>query len=594
MDPQKKIRFYGLLLTLVLSVFCHLIRTTPSLQNFENTLVDFRYQQRTARTDPSQILLVTVDTKALEEIKVPYSLWSEFRAQAIKNLVAAGATVVAPDVLWQFDPNSILEYDLKFQTVADTLIQAEKSVALATLQGPVVLGAYFNGDKVLKPRPVLEGAAGDRLALLNLNEDSDGAVRRLKRRANLDGQDWPFFASRVAELAGSEPRDGDYWIDYRGPSESFPKLSFSDVLGDELSPELEAQVRDKIVLIGSYDARLGDQHRSPFSLNGQADMFGVEVHANAVETLLNETPLRQASSALEIVLNIGVALITALVIAELGPVKALISFLGLLVSVSLGCLFSFTHFGLWVNWTDKLLLICFVGFSVLALRYFFIERLRKKMRKAFERYVPFDVVNHIFDNENALELGGRDYEVTVLFSDITNFSTTSERVEPRELLSLVNAYFGEMTKVIYAHGGTIRQFVGDEIMVIFGAPTEMKDHARKAVETALAMERRLKELKVQNPNDQNGFYENKIGLHTGQVLCGNVGSDLRMEYTAVGDNVNLGSRIMGLNKTFDSKILLSKDTLDRAGDLSGFNIHPLGSHKVKGREGGIEIYELRL
>ena len=594
MNPQKKIRALGLLASVLLVVFCQVLRTTEVLEPYENDLRDVRYRARPTRTSPSDLVIVVVDAKALDEIKIPYSLWSEMRARAMQSLSDTGARVIAPDLLWEFDPESVLEYGEEFGPVAEALNRAERALAITTIQGPIVLGTFYNGTDVIFPRPVLQGAAGDRLALLNLNEDIDGCMRTLMSHAAVQGQDWPFFAYRIAQLAANIEQEGDYWIDYRGPSGSFPTISLSECIGEELSPEIKDMVRDKIVLLGSYDPRLGDRHRSPFSKTGQSDMFGVEVHANGVETLLTGNRIKEAPLWLEIALSLALALATTYLLCELSLGPAFLGCACLMAVASAISLWSFTGRNLWIGWADKLLLMALVGLTALALRHTFVERLRKQMRKAFERYIPFSVATEILDDASAIELGGTDYEVTVLFSDITNFSTTSERVTPQELLVLINNYFREMTLIIKEHGGTIRQFVGDEIMVIFGAPHRTTDHARKAIQTALAMERRLAELKKANPNDKDGFYENKIGLHTGQVLCGNVGSELRMEYTAVGDNVNIGARIMGLNKNFNSKILLSKDTIDQAGDVSEFNLTNLGIQNVKGREGGIEVYELRL
>lgn len=594
MDPRKKIRLASLLLSVVLALVCQALRYTAPVEAYENKLRDLRYRSRPVKTQPSRVVLATVDEASLAEIRIPYSLWSELRAKAAQSLVDAGAVVVAPDLLWEFDPDSVLAYGPEFEPVAGALTRAERSMAMTTIQGPLVLGAFYNGQEVVVPRTLLQGAAGDRLALLNLNEDSDGCIRRQPRKTSVAEQVWPFFAYRAATLAGALEKDEIFWIDYRGPAGSFPRVSFSQLLGPELDPQTAQLVKDKVVLIGSYDPRLGDRHRSPFSVNGQPDMHGVEIHANGVETLLSGDRLKEAPSWVEISLSLLLALTTAWMLAELPLGLAFLGCLALMAGTSGLCLIVFGKANLWLGWADKLLLILLVGGLTLALRYLFIERLRQNMERAFKRYVPFTVVADIMDNSKALELGGSDYDVTVLFSDITNFSTTSERVTPDELLVLINTYFREMTKIIYEHGGTIRQFVGDEIMVIFGAPHRQEDHARRAVDTALAMERRLAEMKKAKPGDKDGFYENKIGLHSGPVLCGNVGSELRMEYTAVGDNVNLGSRIMGLNKNFGTKILLSKDTLDQAGDLSDYDLKSLGVQKVKGREGGIEIFELRL
>lgn len=210
------------------------------------------------------------------------------------------------------------------------------------------------------------------------------------------------------------------------------------------------------------------------------------------------------------------------------------------------------------------------------------------LRNLFGRYASLSLLR----DTALLQLGyASRRRVTVLFADINNFTTTCERHTPDEVIQMLNDYFGAMNEIIVAGGGWIKQFVGDEIMVIYGAPDEHPRPEQAAVETAVQMVAKLKALRASTTED--GFYEIKIGIHSGDVIVGNVGSEHRTEYAAVGDHVNLGSRIMGMSKALDAAILISSVTRDAAKELPGIEYVDRGSHAVKGRLKQVQIYEVR-
>jgi len=222
------------------------------------------------------------------------------------------------------------------------------------------------------------------------------------------------------------------------------------------------------------------------------------------------------------------------------------------------------------------------------------EAEKRKLKATLGRLVSPEVAELAERNPNALSLSGQTREVSVLFSDIVGFSTISEKQPPERVIAMLNAYFKEMCDVVRRNHGTVKQFVGDEIMVLFNAAREESDHAFKAVWTAIEMVDRLRELAAEDPENEHGFYRVKIGVHTGPVVVGGVGTEDRMEFAAVGDNVNLASRIMGMNPALGSTILISEYTYYEVFRriTTPVRFQYRGQHDVKGRQAGIKVYEV--
>ncbi|MCA9796890.1 MAG: PAS domain-containing protein, partial [Candidatus Eremiobacteraeota bacterium] len=221
------------------------------------------------------------------------------------------------------------------------------------------------------------------------------------------------------------------------------------------------------------------------------------------------------------------------------------------------------------------------------------EQARQQVQDLFGRLVSREVMEELL-KEPVLELGGKRMQVTILLADINNFSSTCERFSPGQIIEMLNRYFSEVNEVIFRHRGMIKQFAGDEVLVLFGAPNESDDHAVMAVRTAIGIVERLNELVAQESSLGAGFYDVKVGVHTGEVVVGHVGSMERFEYAAVGDSVNLASRIMGLNKALGTKLLVSQATMDAArSHLPGLKFLHRGSHAVKGRSQEVDVYEVQ-
>jgi adenylate cyclase len=231
-----------------------------------------------------------------------------------------------------------------------------------------------------------------------------------------------------------------------------------------------------------------------------------------------------------------------------------------------------------------------VYISITIYRYFTEEKQRKEIKSAFSRYAPSNVVNEISHNPDKLKLGGEERDISVLFIDLAGFTSYSEIYKPNEMIQIISEYFNEMTEQVFAFEGLLKEYVGDELMAIFGAPLEQKDHANRACLTALAMRDRLRVLRPIWESMNRPPLRARTGINSGIMLVGNVGSKYRFSYGALGDDVNLGSRLEGINKIYGTEILVGENTAKQV--KGSFLLREIDFVRVKGKEKPVRIYEL--
>ena len=246
--------------------------------------------------------------------------------------------------------------------------------------------------------------------------------------------------------------------------------------------------------------------------------------------------------------------------------------------------------GYWLNLSQPVLASSFALFGGVGYQYFVEGRETRKMKKLFGQYVSKDVYEQLVANPGLARLGGHRRDMTVLFSDIRGFTTVTERGQPEEIVGMLNEYFTRMVEIVFAHQGTVDKFVGDMVMALFGAPLDDPGHADHAVEAALEMLDALHELNTRWRAAGHPELDIGIGINTGSMIAGNIGSEAIMSYTVIGDAVNLGSRLESLNKEYGTRIIISKTIRDR---FSGrYRFRPLGDVVVKGKTQPVAIFEL--
>jgi adenylate cyclase len=374
-------------------------------------------------------------------------------------------------------------------------------------------------------------------------------------------------------------------INYYGPARTFVTYSFVDVLHNRFP---EGTFRDKIVLLGAAAAGLGDTFVTPFS---QA-LPGVERHATIIANILHGDALqRRDATAL---LDLGAMVVLGLVIGWLGSilpwswgtVVTLLLAAGYVVLNGL----ALTRLGLWVNLLFPLLTVASTYGAVTLYKFLTEARQRRALRRAFQYYLHPALVEQVSQHPELLALGGEKRELTVLFSDIRGFSTFSEGLTPEVLVQLLNEYFNAMTQAVVADDGTVDKYIGDAIMAIYGAPLPQPDHAYHACHSALRM---LDALQVLQPHWQERglpVIQIGIGINSGSMVVGNVGSDLRFAYTAMGDEVNLGSRLEGVNKEYGTQIIISEATWEYV--KARLATRELDVIRVKGKVHPTRIFEV--
>ncbi len=390
-------------------------------------------------------------------------------------------------------------------------------------------------------------------------------------------------------------------IDFRGPPfledmerrpyanyRAFDLIAAENDLLNGQTPTIDPAVfKDKVVFVGATATGLFDVFETPFS---QGKMPGVQVHAAVADDMLSNRFLAPA--------GIGVRMATVLALAVTGGVVATILAAWWAAAATIALLALFAWFattlfagGYWLNLLQPALASSVALFGGVAYQYFVEGREKRKMKRLFGRYVSKDVYEQLVANPELATLGGQRREMTVLFSDIRGFTTVTERGQPEEIVGMLNEYFTRMVEIVFRHKGTVDKFVGDMVMALFGAPLNDARHAEHAVEAALDMIEELGKLNAQW-KAQGRFAELDIGIgvNTGPMIAGNIGSEAIMSYTVIGDAVNLGSRLESLNKQYGTRVIISDATREQLN--SRYVLRPLGDVVVKGKTKPVAIFEV--
>jgi adenylate cyclase len=444
----------------------------------------------------------------------------------------------------------------------------------------------FGGDDVVAE---LEAHVGSAVFVV----DPGGVIRRVPYEFN----QLKSFAVVAAELTlgrevpASEFPGGEAWIDYVGPQNTILSLSFSRVLEGQFD---ESTVRGKIVVVGPVASSLQDLH--PTSTTGEGElMAGVEIQANSISTILRDFPLESGGRWIDILAIIALAMLAPLIALRLSLLATL------LVAVLLGLLFVVAAWqafneGTIIAFTYPLGALIVSSVGALGAYYILAVFERQRTRDTFARFVPEGVVDQVLARTGEeLRLGGVQVEGTVMFTDLRGFTTFSEQRTAEQVIEILNTYLSEMSAAILDHGGTLVSYLGDGILAVFGAPIEQSDHA----ERALAASREM--LTVRLPRFNAWLKEEGldaelrmgIGLNTGHFMSGNVGSERRLEYTAIGDVVNTASRLEGMTKGTPYMLFMADSTRARLGE-DVENLVYVDELEVRGRAEAVKVWALAL
>ena len=414
----------------------------------------------------------------------------------------------------------------------------------------------------------------------------------------------PLVASRVRNV-DDPSKMHDQWsmlVKYRAPAlvngarpyqsyEARHLLYSEEQINAGQTPMVDPGVfKNKIVFVGLTASGLVDVFQTPFNQPGQGKMPGIQVHASMAESVLSDQFIGRAGSAWAVVTALAAGLLVGLMSALLPFVAALAGALFVAGGWTAYAAAVFRH-GTWVDMTQPISASAVALFAGTAYQYFVEGREKRVVQKLFGRYVSRDVYHQLMKNPERAELGGARRDMTVLFSDIRGFTTVTERGDPEALVEQLNEYFSRMVAIVFQHSGTVDKFVGDMVMALFGAPLDDPGHADHAVQTAVDMVKELGELNRKWIAEGKPALDIGVGVNSGDMIAGNIGSSSIMSYTVIGDNVNLGSRLESLNKQYATRIIISAATRTRL--TFELDIRPLGDVVVKGKSQSVAIFEVR-
>jgi adenylate cyclase len=387
--------------------------------------------------------------------------------------------------------------------------------------------------------------------------------------------------------AGVIPTDesGRLLINYAGPPRTFPHYPATDILRGAVPP---GTFRDRIVLIGATAVGTYDLKSTPVD----PVYPGLEVHASVIDNILRGDYLQRPlwSDIYDLLAIVALPALIGIVLPRIGVVG------GLAFALALGALYVgaaywlFVQGRIWLNMVYPTLALA-LTFVALGMHYYVTEqRERRKIKETFKHYLTPDVMEEMLKDPDRLQLGGEEKVLSVLFCDLEGFTEYAESSKPGELIGILGEYYDRMTEQVFEQQGTLIQYTGDELFALFGAPVEQPDHARRACATALALREARRVLGDQWEAMGRPRLKARTGINSGHMLVGNLGSKYRFSYGVLGDNVNLGSRLEGLNKAYGTEILVADNTAQLIGDA--FRLREVDLVRVKGRREAVRIHEL--
>lgn len=477
-------------------------------------------------------------------------------------------------ILPQFDEAKAVGFDINFsEATKDDAVLAK---AFNDSKTRIILPIQMRSDGLVGVRPLDILTTHAETGFVNVPVTSDNVVREVTNKL---GEMKSFSATLFRDKAPDTNR-----INYTGPAKNILTVSFIDVYNKKIPAAI---FKDTIVLIGATASDLHDFLDTPFGL-----IPGVEVHANAIETLATGRMLNDTSKGMAIFLILLVVFISGVFLTWFKKITYIIGTLILIAIIILTT--SFVTFQYGIILPSVYMLIGFILTSAVSLTYQYVSESKEKrfIQKTFQYYLMPEVINEIIKDPTKLSLGGQKKKITILFSDIRGFTSFSEKLSPEELVRMMNEYFTLMSDTIMDNKGLVDKYIGDAIMAFWGAPVLNDSQSADACMTALTMSKNLKKLNEKWESMGVPPIGIGIGLNTGQVIVGNMGSEKRFNYTIMGDEVNFGSRLEGLNKTYGTECIISGETQAEIKDDMRFVTRELDNVMVKGKKEPKIIFEL--
>ncbi len=624
----------GLVAAILVWLLSHYL-ISDIMYTYEAKTYDWRIKKKIADVTNTveDIIIVDIDARSNHKLG-KFSQWPRsYHTQIVKFLKEAGALAVGLDIIYDREswrPEQDVEFVREVGLAGNVynalyFAQADSDNFLYEMdQEP----AGFQAERfyyTLPPKEMqrfrheqrfenefielLNASRG--VGHVNFNADIDGVVRSIHLFTEFNHHLYPSLAFKIfldvigadsiginreqnldiyrqGELLGNIPIDkhGNMLINYEGSFKTFRYISFYDVLHAKernLPPEF---FENKIVFVGTSLPGLFDLRNVPFM---QA-FPGVEIHANILYTLLKQNFIRKLHPWQTVLIMAVFGILLGILFIYTRPlissILVFVSMAGYVIVVAV----LFMNDNLWVEIVDPLLTMFFTFAVVYVFRYVTEEKNKRFIRTTFSHFVTKSVVDELLANPDKIKLGGEKKVCSVLFSDVAGFTTISEQLSPEQLVQLLNEYLTEMTNIVFQYDGMLDKYEGDAIMAVFGAPISHGNHAYNACATALGMQKQLAKMRGFWRKQGKPELKARIGINSGPMVVGNMGSETRFDYTVMGDAVNLGARLEPANKVYGTNIMIGAETVRIAGDL--IIVRALDLLRVKGKTEPVKVYEL--
>jgi adenylate cyclase len=535
------------------------------------------------------ITIVGIDEASFAQIGQQWPWPRRMHAELLEQLNRAGALVVAFDLVLAEKSN-----DEDDRLLAQAIGKAGNVIMAADM-------AYQESQYArqwLRVEPLNEfKAAGAASGLANVSLDGDLVVRSMPEGGDVFWREIIRRANqRQPGLLEEPPALDRRLIRYVGPDHTFPYVSYYQAL--HADSELPSEIfKDQIVLVGR------DVKASPEAGAAQADLFatpfagwtgwltpGAEIHANILESAISRAGIAKLSFAWSFALLALVTMLSAALMRHWRPIRSAAAGLLLILVIAATDWGLFAHWGFWLPALAAMLgvVAVYAGFGGYA--FLTEQRQRRETRRAFSMYLAPEVVEQIMAHPEKLALGGERRDITLLFTDLAGFTQLSEQLDAEHVAQLLNLHFSQMTAIIKRHGGTVNRFIGDAIMAFWGAPLADNNHALNACLAARDMQLQMKKQRDDLVKQGLPALWMRVGIHSGTAVVGNLGSADRFDYTAIGDAVNLASRLEGVNKLYGTEILLSAETAQRIGQA--LELRQVDRVIVKGKSAAVDVFTI--
>ncbi len=608
---------------IVLQVLAFLPNGTTPLAQLELSSRDLLMRLRPAPPRTGQIAIVAIDDASFNWTGYHWPWPRTYLAKIVNQLNRDGASVVGLDVLLlQPDPDPQGDAAL-----ANAFAQSKASVGVENIyrSNQVVQGATLSSATVQAPLTQYQNAF-TRIGITPTVLDPDAILRDVQAYDTVGADTYSHWAFEIASLylhvpgptgfseAGAQFNGGTVplvggrmLVNYGGPAGTYPTYSAYSVAEGDVPADA---FKGKIVLIGATSPALQDLWPTPYSSVDRTP--GVEVVANAIDTVLTGRYLYPAAPWVQLLETLLMAVVAALILRLREPIRVFAVLAAVLAAFVVGVYFAFSSRGIVLALVAPAIMLS-GGVILPTMGQAVSQELEKRhLRGLFGRFLSSEIIDQMVSAQDLSALNKRA-DITVLFSDIRDFTTLSEKLAPEKVVAVLNPYLEAMARIIYRHGGTIDKYEGDAIMAFYGEPVAYPDHALRAVRTAVDMHLALKGLRerwyAEGILAQDASFQIGIGMNSGPAFVGLLGSEQRIDYTAIGDNVNLGSRLQDLTKTYKWPILISQSTYEQVREefeaefvdsvIVKGKTEPVGVYKVLGRKGAseaerVEAIEVRI